>query len=86
MKGRQGAVQEDTRSSKISAKFSHNPPSKNPPILLVVTIQLNRSDSDEGRRFTRTGGIRRICQNNPECEQDPGNLLVLKEKSVSELD
>lgn len=61
MKGRQGAVPEDMKDSKISEKPSHTQPSKNPLGLLVITVQMNRSDSDESPRFTRTARAGRIC-------------------------
>jgi hypothetical protein len=61
MKGREGAVPEDMKDSKISVKPSHTQPSKNPLGILVITVQLNRSDSGEGPRFTRTARTGRIC-------------------------
>jgi len=62
MKGWQGAVPEYLKDSKISVKPSHTQPSKNPLGLLFITIQMNRSDSDEGPWFTRTARAGRICQ------------------------
>jgi hypothetical protein len=50
------------KDSKISVKFSHTQPSKNPLDLLVITVQMYRSDPDEGPRSTSNAKAGRICQ------------------------